>query len=105
MTNQPRRGGYGLVGVTMLLALPAALAVFTSAQMVDGTYRSSALWFMYQVSQYLGVVGIIVAAALTIIKASEGTISRIALSLMGFSVVLAVILLWYAGHIYRSPWF
>jgi hypothetical protein len=94
-----------MLGVTMLMCLPAMLAVFVSAQMVDGTYRSSALWFMYQVSQYLGVVGIIVAAALTIIKACECRISRIALTLMGFSVLLAVFLLWYAVHIYRSPWF
>jgi hypothetical protein len=25
--------------------------------------------------------------------------------LMGFSVLLSVFLLWYAMHIYRSPWF
>jgi hypothetical protein len=25
--------------------------------------------------------------------------------LMGFSVLLSVFLLWYAVHIYRSPWF
>jgi hypothetical protein len=24
---------------------------------------------------------------------------------MGFSVLLSVFLLWYAVHIYRSPWF
>jgi len=60
---------------------------------------------MYQVSQYVGVIGIIVGAALTIIKASEGKISRVAVSLMGFSVPLSAFLLWYAVHIYRSPWF
>jgi uncharacterized membrane protein len=60
---------------------------------------------MYQVSQYIGVVGIIVAASLTVFKASEGKSSRIAVTLMGCSVLLAVFLLWYAVHIYRSPWF
>jgi hypothetical protein len=60
---------------------------------------------MYQVSQYIGMIGIVVAAALTIIKASDGTTSRIAVILMGFSVLLSVFLLWYAVHIYRSPWF
>ncbi len=105
MTNQPRSGGYGMFGVTMLLCLPAMLAVFVSAQITGNSYHSSALWFMYQVSQYLGVIGIIVASALTIIKASEGNISRIAVMLMGFSVLLSVFLLWYAVHIYRSPWF
>jgi len=94
-----------LFGVTMLMCLPAALAVFVSAEISGNSYHSSALWFMYQVSQYVGVIGIIVGAALTIIKASEGKISRIAVSLMGFSVLLSAFLLWYAVHIYRSPWF
>jgi len=103
--EQSRSGGYGLFGVTMLMCLPAALAVFVSAEISGNSYHSSALWFMYQVSQYIGVIGIIVGAALTIIKASEGKISRVAVSLMGFSVLLSAFLLWYAVHIYRSPWF
>jgi hypothetical protein len=105
MTREQRSGGYGMFGVTMLMCLPAMLNVFVSAEISGNSYHSSALWFMYQVSQYIGVLGIIVGAALTIIKASEGTISRIAVALMGFSVLLAVFLLWYAVHIYRSPWF
>ncbi len=103
--EQSRNGGYAMFGVTMLLCLPAMLAVFVSAQITGSAYHSSALWFMYQVSQYIGIIGIIVAAALTIIKASEGKISRIAVMLMGLSVLLSVFLLWYAVHIYRSPWF
>jgi hypothetical protein len=103
--EQSRSGGFGMFGVTMLLCLPAMLAVFVSAQISGNSYHSSALWFMYQVSQYIGVIGIIVAATLTIIKASEGKISRVAVTLMGFSVLLSVFLLWYAIHIYRSPWF
>jgi hypothetical protein len=105
MTSEPRSGGYGMFGVMMLLCLPAMLAVFVSAQITGSAYHSSALWFMYQVSQYIGIIGIIVGAALTVIKASEGKISRIAVVLMGFSVLLSVFLLWYAVHIYRSPWF
>jgi hypothetical protein len=105
MTNDLRSGGYGVFGVTMLLCLPAMLDVFVSAQISGTSYHSSALWFLFQVCQYLGVIGIIVAAALTIIKASDGKSSRIAVTLMGFSVLLSVFLLWYAVHIYRSPWF
>jgi hypothetical protein len=105
MTNQPRAGGYGLCGVTVLLCLPAAFAVFTSAAIARGSTSNSALWFMYQVSQYIGVLGIIVAAALTVIKASECRISRVAVVIMGFFVAVAVFLLWYSIHIYRSPWF
>lgn len=105
MTNELRSGGFGMFGVTMLLCLPAVLAVFVSAQISGNSYHSSALWFMYQVSQYISAIGIVVAAALTVIKASEGKISRLAVMLMGFSVLLSVFLLWYAVHIYRSPWF
>jgi hypothetical protein len=94
-----------MFGVTMLLCLPAMLNVFVSAEISGTSYHSSALWFMYQVSQYIAVIGIIVAAALTVVKASEGKSSRIAVTLMGFSVLLSVFLLWYAVHIYRSPWF
>jgi hypothetical protein len=105
MTSEPRSGGYGMFGVTMLFCLPAMLDVFVAAQISGTSYYSSALCFIFQVCQYLGVIGIIVAASLTIIKASEGKISRIAVMLMGFSVLLSVFLLWYAVHIYRSPWF
>jgi hypothetical protein len=94
-----------MFGVTMLFCLPAMLNVFVSAEISGNSYHSSALWFMYQVTQYIGVLGIIVGAALTIIKASQRKISRIAVILMGFSVLLSVFLLWYAVHIYRSPWF
>jgi hypothetical protein len=94
-----------MFGVTMLLCLPAMLSVFVSGEISGNSYHSSALWFMYQVSQYIGVIGIVVATALTIIKASDGRTSRIAVTLMGFSVLLSVFLLWYAVHIYRSPWF
>ncbi len=105
MTNERRSGGYGMFGVTMLLCLPVMLAVFVSAQISGNSYHSSALWFMYQVSEYIGVIGIVVGAALTVVRASDGKSSRIAVTLMGFSVLLAVFLLWYAVHIYRSPWF
>src|SRR5271156_2257755 len=105
MSNELRRGGYGMFGITMLFCLPAMLNVFVSAEISGNAYHSSALWFMFQVSQYIGVIGIIVAAALTIVKASDGKSSRIAVTLMGLSVALSVFLLWYAVHIYRSPWF
>jgi hypothetical protein len=105
MTNDLRRGGYGMFGVTMLLCLPAMLAVFVSSEISGNSYHSSALWFMYQVSQYIGMIGIVVGASLTVVKASDGKSSRIAVTLMGLTVLLSVFLLWYAVHIYRSPWF
>ena len=40
---------------------------------------------MFQVSQYVGGIGIVVAAALVVMKASEGKISRIAMGMMTVS--------------------
>ncbi|MFZ3215358.1 MAG: hypothetical protein WA192_04785 [Candidatus Acidiferrales bacterium] len=105
MTTASRSGGYGVFGITVLLCLPAAFAVFSSEATSRGGVGTSGVWFMYQVSQYLSVLGIVVAAAVTAFKASEGKISRIALSLMGLCVGAAIFLLWYAVHIFRSPWF
>ena len=74
-------------------------------QIAAGGVGSSALWFIYQVSEYIGVVGVLVSAVLTIIKATDETISWFCVGLMGVSVVFSIFLLWYAVHIYRSPWF
>jgi hypothetical protein len=105
MGHAERAGGFGLWLITLLLCVPSAFAVFSSSALGQGGTGSSALWFIFQVSQYIGVVGILVAAALTVMKASEGKISRVAVGLMTLSVFLAVFLQWYAVHIYRSPWF
>ena len=106
MTNSPRKGGFGLLGATALLCLPSLFAVFSSSAIAhSGGVGSSALWFMFQVSQYVGGIGIVVAAALVVMKFGEGKISRIALGLMAVSVLGAIFLQWYAVHIYRSPWF
>jgi type III secretory pathway component EscS len=104
MRSKPSGGG-GFVISTLLLCLPSLFAVFSSMAIATGGMGSSALWFIYQVSEYVGIVGIIVGAVLTIIKATDDTISRFYVGLMGVSVVLSVFLLWYAFHIYRSPWF
>lgn len=106
MTNSPRKGGFGLLGATALLCLPSVFAVFSSSAIAtSGGQGSSALWFMFQVSQYVGGIGILVGASLIVMKASEGKISRIAIGLMTVSVLGAIFLQWYAIHIYRSPWF
>jgi type III secretory pathway component EscS len=105
MTDKPTGGG-GFVISTLLLCLPSLFAVFSSMQVASsGGVGTSALWFIFQVSEYVGVVTILVGTVLTLIKATDGTISKFYVSLMGLSVVLSVFLLWYAFHIYRSPWF
>jgi hypothetical protein len=104
MESKPSGGG-GFVISTLLLCLPSLFAVFSSMAIATGGMGSSALWFIYQVAEYVGIVGIIVGAVLTIIKATDDTISKFYVALMGVSVMLSVFLLWYAFHIYRSPWF
>lgn len=104
MSGKPTGGG-GFVIATLLMCLPSIFAVFSSMQVANGGVGTSALWFIYQVSQSIGVVGIIVAAILTIIKATDRTLSKFYVGLMSASVLLSVFLLWYAFHIYRSPWF
>jgi hypothetical protein len=98
-------GGGGFVLATLLMCLPSLFALFSSMQVAAGGVGTSALWFIYQVSEYVGIVGIIVGGVLTIIKATDGTISKFCVGLMGSSVVLSIFLLWYAFHIYRTPWF
>lgn len=106
MTDEPRKGGFGLFGATTLLCLPSVFAVYSSWEIAaSGGSGSSALWFMFQVSQYVGGIGIVVGAALVVMKISEGRISRVAIGLMTFCVFFAIFLQWYAIHIYRSPWF
>jgi len=104
MSGKPTGGG-GFVIATLLMCLPSLFAVFSSMQVANGGVGTSALWFIYQVSQAIGIVGVIVAAVLTTIKATDGTISKIYVGLMTASVLSSVFLLWYAFHIYRSPWF
>jgi type III secretory pathway component EscS len=104
MKTRPSGGG-GFVLSTLLLSLPSLFAVFSSMQLANGGVGTSALWFIFQVSESVGVVGVIVGAVLTIIKATDGTISRFYVGLMGCSVVLSIFFLWYAFYIYRSPWF
>jgi type III secretory pathway component EscS len=104
MTKQASGGG-GYVIATLLLCLPSLFAVFSSMAIATGGMGSSALWFIYQVAEYVGVVGILVGTVLTLIKATDHTISVFYVTLMAVSVMLSVFLLWYAFHIYRSPWF
>jgi hypothetical protein len=60
---------------------------------------------MYQVSQYIAYLGLIVATVLTIINAKQDTISRIVVFLMALSIACGIAALWYAVYIYRSPWY
>ncbi len=101
-----RRGGVTTLLLTLLLVSPCFFAWASSYVISQGGPNSqSGIWFMYQVSQYIAYLGLIVAAVLTIINAKQDAISRIIVFLMTLSIVSGIAALWYAVHIYRSPWY
>jgi hypothetical protein len=106
MTDTKRSGGWKQLGFVVLLSLPSVFCICTSLQFSqDSDYARSAMWFIYQVSQYVAVVGILVAAGLCVAEFAQARISRVALWMMIATVVLSVYLLWLGVHVFRSPWF
>jgi hypothetical protein len=101
-----KRGGVTTLLFTLLLVSPCFFAWACSWVISQGGPNShSGMWFIYQVSQYLSYLGLVVALVLTIINAKETAISRIIVALMAISIVSGISALWYAVHIYRSPWY
>jgi hypothetical protein len=101
-----KRGGVTTLLFTLLLVSPCFFAWACSWVISQGGPNShSGMWFIYQVSQYLSYLGLVVALVLTIINAKEAAISRIIVFLMAISIVSGISALWYAVHIYRSPWY
>lgn len=101
-----KRGGVTTLLFTLLLVSPCFFAWACSWVISQGGPNShSGMWFIYQVSQYLSYLGLAVAMVLTIMNAKEAAISRIIVFLMAISIVSGISALWYAVHIYRSPWY
>jgi|ERR1700683_2378240 hypothetical protein len=101
-----KRGGVTTLLFTLLLVSPCFFAWACSWVISQGGPNShSGMWFIYQVSQYLAYLGLIVALVLTIVNVKQAAISRIIVFLMALSIVSGISALWYAVHIYRSPWY
>ena len=101
-----KRGGVTTLLFTLLLVSPCFFAWACSWVISQGGPNShSGMWFIYQVSQYLAYLGLIVALVLTIVNVKQAAISRIIVFLMALSIVSGISALWYAIHIYRSPWY
>jgi hypothetical protein len=101
-----KRGGVSTLLFTLLLVSPCFFAWACSWVISQGGPNShSGMWFIYQVSQYLSYLGLAVAMVLTIMNAKEAAISWIIVFLMAISIVSGISALWYAVHIYRSPWY
>jgi hypothetical protein len=100
-----KSGGGGPLTLTLLLILPSAMALFSSYAMLHrALYSVSALWFVYEVSFFLGVAGALISIGITVAEAARRRIPSALVFLMGVAAVAAVALLWYAAHIYRNPW-
>src|ERR1700722_3219299 len=101
-----QRGGVTTLLFTLLLVSPCFFAWASSYVISQGGPNShSGMWFLYQVSQYLACLGLAVAAVLTIINVKQPAVSRTIVFLMAISIAGGISALWYAVHIYRSPWY
>jgi len=101
-----RKADVGQFLLTLLLGLSALFAFFAAVDLAYASpYSASGLWFFYLVSRNLGYIGIAVAASLTGVAIFRRTISDAVESLMVFSIITAVVLLWWAARIFpSSPW-
>ena len=98
-------GGPATLAVALLLLTPSIVAFFASSAAEHGAdLPASGLWFMYEMSFYIGCAGVAIVIALTTSAAIAHRISRVFVWLMTVSVVGGASLLWYAAHIYRNPW-
>lgn len=91
--------------MSLLLIAPAALAWFAAAAILHGAdFPASALWLIYETSMLIGCIGVLVVGALTVSAAVGRETARVFVWLMGIVGAGGAGLLWYAAHIYRSPW-
>ncbi|HEX4076649.1 MAG TPA: hypothetical protein VHX49_14710 [Candidatus Acidoferrales bacterium] len=103
--QERRMSGPATFAVALLLLTPSIVAFFASSAAEHGAdFPASALWFLYEMSLYMGCAGVAIVIALTVSAGVKRRISRVFVWLMTISVVGGASLLWYASHIYRNPW-
>lgn len=101
--NRPS-GSYRLALALMCIA-PCAIALFVSSALAHRIrFSYSGLWFIYEVSFFVGCIGVAVTAIMAVVETRRRQISVVFSWLMGISVVVGIFLLWYARHIYKNPW-
>jgi hypothetical protein len=104
--HERKIGGPGTFALTLLLIVPAMLAFGAAAGLSHQFgFPESALWLIYSGSIYLGYLGVIVAAVLTVVEAFKREIALAFIWLMGTCVVIGLGLLLLAPHFYRNPWY
>src|ERR1700683_3204950 len=104
--DQPRRMRDSQhLSLTLLFMAPSTKCLFASyALLHEWLYSASALWLVYETSLYLGMVGAVLAGSLTVAQAAHRRIPIAFVWLMGIVTAATVWIVWYAAHIYRSPW-
>ena len=91
--------------IALMCIAPSAIALFASWCLARrAEFAPSALWFIYEVSFYIGCVGVGIAVVMAIVEAIRRQIPAIFPCLMGAFAAVGIFLLWYAGHIYQNPW-
>jgi cytochrome c biogenesis protein CcdA len=103
--QQRRLTGPENLALTLLFMAPAVISLFASYALAHAwEFSTSALWFVYEVSFFLGICGACVAGTLTIVQLSRRHIPAPFVCLMGVVTLGAIAIVWYAAHIYRNPW-
>jgi len=92
--------------LSLLLIAPAILSFLASAAISRNTeFPASSLWLVYQVSWYIGMMGTAIVVGMTVSAAMRQGVSSIFVWLMGIVSAAGIFLIWYASHIYKTPWY
>ena len=91
--------------LTVVFTLTSIVALCASLALSHGVWRvESALWFVYEVSRYFAYIGISISAGMIVTVAIRHTVSKKFLVLMEFSIFSALLFVWCAAYVFRSPW-
>lgn len=102
--DRKNNGPYRFALALMYIA-PSAVALFASSALAQrARFSYSGLWFIYEVSFFVGCVGVAIVAIMAVVEAIRQRIAPIFPYLMGIVAAVGIFLLWYARHIYRNPW-
>lgn len=101
-----KSAGSGRFALSLLMVVPSVLSFLASDAIIhEFDFPASALWLIYEVSWYIGIVGTVIVAGMALDGAVRRTIAPVFVYLIGVVALTGIVLIWYASHIYRSPWY
>ncbi len=105
LAGDRRPNGPYRFAIALMCVAPCAVALFASSALAHrARFSYSGLWFIYEVSFFVGCIGITIALIMAIVEAMRQQIPAIFPWLMAIFAAVGIFLLWYAGHIYQNPW-